>query len=98
MIKHYIVDIFIPYMAGNGKDYKHVAYVTAAGKRLAIKKFLFHMNADKEFSTFDIPVDIQLRHYNEMPNVYTDKLRRFRITIKLLGVHDDFVDLTDILG
>jgi hypothetical protein len=98
MTKHFIINIKIPYAPPCGLEYKRTAYVVAAGKRLAIKKFLFYLNGDPKFSQyFRIPIDKPLKHYNEMPDVYTDKLHQFLITVKHIGAHDDMVDISDIV-
>lgn len=99
--KTYIAELTIPTQC-SGMEYKRTAIVTAGEKRAAIRKFLFHINEDLHKINCHIDIDVKLHHPTEFKDektrlaTYFDDDRSFRIIIRELNRHRDFIDITNI--
>lgn len=100
--KPYIVQLSIPTQC-SGLEYKQTAIVSAGDKRSAVKKFIFHVNAELRKMNCRISVDVKLHHPSDIDDektrlsIYTPEDNSFRITIKELSRHCDYINITDMI-
>ena len=101
--KPYIIQLLIPTQC-HGMEFKYTALVQAGDKRSAVKKFIFHINAELRKLNSRIDPEIKLHHPNNIEDektrlsIYDDEDNSFRIIIKELSRHSDFINITNIFS